>query len=189
MKLIFGLGNPGKEHERDRHNVGFWIVDGLADRAGATFANTQFQARVAQGNLGGERVFFLKPQTFMNRSGQSVQAAARFYKVSPGSILVIHDELDLPFGRIQLKPAGGSGGHNGLKSVLESLGEDGFARLRFGIGKPTTEGPERVVGHVLSGFSRDERAALPERLEAAILAAQTWAVDGLDAAMNRFNRR
>lgn len=190
MKLICGLGNPGPEYERHRHNVGFRVVDALCARARAALGQAKFEARVGQGTLGGERVLFLEPQTFMNLSGRSVAAAARFYKVPPADLLVIHDELDLPFGRLQLKVGGGAGGHNGLRSILEDLGADAFARLRFGIGKP--EGPggrDRVVGHVLSGFSPEEDRALDALVERAADAAECWAREGLDVAMNRFNRK
>jgi PTH1 family peptidyl-tRNA hydrolase len=131
-----------------------------------------------------------KPETFMNASGTAVAAAARYYKVSLGDLLVIHDELDLPFGRLQLKLGGGTGGHRGLDSVIDWLGSDEFARLRVGIGKP--EGPgakEQVVGHVLSDFAPDEQNALPELIGKAADAVEAWTLDGLAAAMNRFNRR
>jgi peptidyl-tRNA hydrolase, PTH1 family len=132
----------------------------------------------------------LQPQTFMNLSGQSLAAAARFYKVSLDELLVVHDELDLPFGRLQLKRGGGAGGHNGIRSILECLGEDAFARLRLGIGKP--EGPnakERVHDHVLSPFSKEESATLGEHLARAADAAESWAREGLAKAMNAFNRK
>ena len=190
MKLICGLGNPGREYERHRHNVGFRVVDELAARAKASFDQEKFGGLLAAASLGGEKSLLLKPQTFMNRSGQSLAAAARFYKIAAPDVLVVHDELDLPFGRLMLKAGGGAGGHNGLKSILESWGEDGFARLRFGIGKP--EGPgarERVTGHVLSGFREDERAALDELVGRAADACLCWAERGLAEAMNRFNRR
>jgi len=135
-------------------------------------------------------VLFVLPQTFMNLSGTSVGGAARFYKVAPADVLVIHDELDIPFGRLQLKNGGGAGGHNGIKSILEHYGQDGFARLRFGIGKP--EGPnakERVSGHVLSGFSKAEDAELEPLLDRAADMAEAWVREGLAAAMNRHNRK
>lgn len=190
MKLICGLGNPGREYERHRHNVGFMVAERVAARARADLSQEKFDARIGQGALGGERVLFVLPQTYMNLSGTSVGGAARFYKVAPEDVLVVHDELDLPFGRLQLKNGGGAGGHNGLKSILEHYGQDGFARLRFGIGKP--EGPgakERVSGHVLSGFSREEDAELESLLDRAAEMAVTWAEDGLQAAMNRYNRK
>jgi PTH1 family peptidyl-tRNA hydrolase len=190
MKLICGLGNPGREYERHRHNIGFMVVEALLPRARAELNQEKFQARVGQGTLGGERLLFVEPQTYMNLSGRSLAEAARFYKVAVEDILVIHDELDLPFGRLQLKAGGGSGGHNGLKSSVQSLGADGFIRLRFGIGKP--EGPnakERVAGYVLSNFDDGERRQLEELIGRAVDMAETWATEGLATAMNKFNRR
>jgi len=189
MKLLCGLGNPGREYALHRHNIGFRIVDRLAERAKAGPAQAKFEGLLRQGTLGPERVLFLQPQTFMNGSGRSVAAAARFFKVGPEETLVIHDELDLPFGRIQLKSGGGAGGHNGLRSILSDwgTGNDGFGRLRFGVGKP--EQSERVVGHVLSGFSREESDALGALIDLSVEAAENWAREGISAAMNRHNRR
>lgn len=189
MKLICGLGNPGREYERHRHNVGFMIVDELCRRARVDLSQEKFDARIGQGTIRGEKVLFLEPQTYMNLSGRSLAGAARFYKIAPADVLVIHDELDLPFGRLQIKAGGGPGGHNGLKSIIGAMGPD-FVRLRFGIGKP--EGPDakaRVVGHVLSNFSSEEQARLPELIERSADAAECWATEGLQAAMNRYNRR
>ena len=190
MKLICGLGNPGREYERHRHNIGFMAVEALLPRARAELHQEKFQARVGQGTLGGEKVVFLEPQTYMNLSGRSVAEAARFYKIAVEDVLLIHDELDLGFGRLQLKAGGGSGGHNGLKSTVSSLGEDGFIRLRLGIGKP--QGPnakERVAGYVLSNFDDGERRQLEEHIGKATDMAETWAREGLSTAMNRFNRK
>jgi len=166
------------------------VVDRLASRLGIALAQEKFEARIGQGDLDGQRVLLLEPQTYMNDSGAAVAAAARFYKVGLESLLVVHDELDLPFGRIQLKRGGGTGGHNGLESVVERLGEEGFARLRVGIGKPS--GPnakERVVGHVLHDFSAEERVELPPLIDRAAEMAESWLRVGLAQAMNRHNRR
>jgi peptidyl-tRNA hydrolase, PTH1 family len=190
MKLICGLGNPGREYERHRHNVGFMVVDALLARARAELTQDKFQARVGQGSLGGERILFVEPQTYMNLSGRSVAEAARFYKVATPDVLVVHDELDLPFGRLQLKAGGGAGGHNGLKSMVQCLGEDAFIRVRVGIGKP--EGPnakERVAGYVLSNFDDGERRQLEELIARAADMAESWVRDGLSTAMNRHNRK
>lgn len=190
MKVICGLGNPGREYERHRHNIGFAVVDEVAARAKARFDQRKFDADLATATVGGAKALLVKPQTFMNCSGQPLAAAARFYKVPVEDVLVVHDELDLPFGRLALKGGGGAGGHNGLRSILESWGEDGFARLRFGIGKP--EGPgakERVHGHVLSGFRAEEREQLADLVARAADACELWAAEGLATAMNRFNRR
>ena len=190
MKLLVGLGNPGRDYAGHRHNVGFVVVDRLASRLGIALAQEKFEARIGQGDIEGQRVLLLQPQTFMNDSGAAVAAAVRFYKVGLEDLLVVHDELDLSFGRLQLKRGGGTGGHNGLESIVERLGEERFARLRFGIGKPA--GPnakERVVGHVLHDFSAEEREALPPRLDRAVEMARAWVSLGLAEAMNRHNRR
>ena len=187
MKLICGLGNPGAEHTGDRHNAGYLVVDRLASRVGIALDMGKFDGRFGAGRLGAQRVLLLKPETYMNLSGQSVGAAARFYKVAPTDVLVVHDELDLPFGRLQLKSGGGTAGHNGLKSILLGLGEESFARLRVGVGKP--EGKQKVVGHVLSSFSAEERGLLPELLDRAADAAAGWATLPLSEAMTRFNRK
>lgn len=189
-QLICGLGNPGGEYAGNRHNVGFFVLDAVSQRLRVKVNQRKFNGRLGQGTFGSHRLLLFKPETFMNASGTAVATAARFYKVAPGDLLVVHDELDLPFGRLQLKLGGGTGGHRGLESILEWLGSDEFARLRVGIGKP--EGPgakEQVVGHVLSDFTPDEQKSLPELIGRAADAVEAWSVDGLAAAMNRFNRR
>jgi PTH1 family peptidyl-tRNA hydrolase len=189
MKLICGLGNPGREYERHRHNIGFRVVDALASRARVDLSHARFEGHLGQGALAGQKVLLLKPQTFMNLSGRSLGAAARFFKVELAEILVVHDELDLPFGRLQLKSGGGSGGHNGLKSIVGTMG-DGFGRLRFGVDKPQGPGArERVVGHVLANFSGEEEKALEDHLIRALEMAEAWTELGMAAAMNRFNRK
>jgi peptidyl-tRNA hydrolase, PTH1 family len=187
VKLICGLGNPGSKHALDRHNAGYLVVDALASRLGTGFDSLKFDGRVGSGQLGAHQVLLLKPETYMNLSGQSLGAAAHFYKVAPEDVLVVHDELDLPFGRLQLKRGGATAGHNGLRSIVASLGGDDFARLRIGVGKP--EDRERTVGHVLSGFSAEERLALPALLDTAVDAAVGWATLPLSEAMTRFNRK
>ncbi|MFN0063891.1 MAG: aminoacyl-tRNA hydrolase [Myxococcaceae bacterium] len=190
MRLVAGLGNPGPEYENHRHNIGFRVVERLATRAGVVHFQEKFSARVAQADVDNIRVVFVLPHTFMNGSGAAVAPAARFFKVPAADILVVHDELDLPFGRLQLKAGGGTGGHNGLASIVESLGDDAFARLRFGIGKPEGENAKaRVVGHVLSEFSKDERAGLAALIDQAADTAHSWLVHGLAEAMNRHNRK
>jgi peptidyl-tRNA hydrolase, PTH1 family len=187
VKIVCGLGNPGREYEDTRHNVGFLVVDALASALRIPLVQEKFEGVLGQGNAFDDKVLLLKPQTFMNLSGQSLGPAARFYKVGPEDVLVIHDELDLPLGRLQLKGGGGSGGHNGLKSILSSWGEDGFARLRLGIGKPEG-GRDQTSGHVLSGFGPN-RAEAQELIQRATEAALCWLKDGLATAMNRHNRR
>jgi PTH1 family peptidyl-tRNA hydrolase len=190
LKLFCGLGNPGREYEGHRHNVGFRVVEQLARSFGLAVHQRKFDAHLWQGETAGNRVVLLQPQTFMNLSGRSFAAAARFYKVDPENALVIHDELDLPFARLQLKRGGGAAGHNGLRSIVEHWGADDFVRLRVGISKPEGLGAkERVSGHVLSNFSPDEEKDLGALLERSVEAATCWLTEGLSVAMNRFNRR
>lgn len=188
MKILCGLGNPGREYEQNRHNIGFLVLDALAAKWKLSFTSTKFEAELASGSVAGEKVLLIKPQTFMNLSGTSLGGAARFYKVPATDVLVVHDELDLPYAKLQLKAGGGSGGHNGLNSIRESWGEENYARLRFGIGKP--QGPnarDRVVGHVLGDFSSEERQTLDEHIKKACDICDGWTRDGLQKAMNRFN--
>ena len=154
MLLIVGLGNAGAKYARHRHNVGFMAADAIHDRHGFGAWRKRFQAEVAEGNLGGEKCLLIKPQTFMNRSGQSVGEAVRFFKLEPDDVLVVHDEVDLPPGKIRMKAGGGVAGHNGLKSVSSAIGSD-FRRLRIGVGHPGAS--ERVPGYVL----RDLRRRMP----------------------------
>jgi PTH1 family peptidyl-tRNA hydrolase len=189
-RLVVGLGNPGREYAGHRHNAGFLVAERLAGAVGIPLGQSKFQGRFGQGDLGRTRVVLLLPETFMNASGEAVSAAARFYKVPPEDLLVVHDELDLPFGRLQLKKGGGTGGHNGLESIVEHLGTADFARLRFGIGKPQgRNAKERVVGHVLHDFSAEEREQLPGLVDRAVEMAGAWVTLGLPEAMNRHNRR
>jgi PTH1 family peptidyl-tRNA hydrolase len=187
MKLIVGLGNPGREYQGTRHNLGFRIVDALAREAGIDLSTSKFQGEYGQGSFEGQKIALLKPQTYMNLSGSSVAPAARFYKVEPEDLIVVHDELDLPFGRLQLKKGGGTGGHKGLASIVQQLGSNDFVRVRIGIGKPETK--ERTVGHVLSGFGKEESAQLEEIASRAVSAVRTILQSGLAQAMNQFNQK
>jgi len=189
-RLVVGLGNTGREYAGHRHNVGFMVVDRLAGAVGIPLGQSKFHGRFGQGEAGKVRLLLLEPETYMNVSGEAVAAAARFFKVPPDDMLVVHDELDLPFGRLQLKKGGGTGGHNGLESIVAQLGTPDFARLRFGIGKPG--GPnakDRVVGYVLHDFASEERDGLPALLDRAVDMARAWLSLGLAEAMNRYNRR
>lgn len=163
MKLIVGLGNPEPGYLKNRHNIGFMAVDRIARAHGFGAWRSRFHGLVSEGRLGGERVVLLKPQTFMNLSGQSVGEAARYLGLDPADVIVLHDELDLPPGRLRLKTGGGHAGHNGLRSIHQHLGE-GYRRLRIGIGHPGAR--ERVVGHVLSDFARDEQPMIEALLDA-----------------------
>jgi PTH1 family peptidyl-tRNA hydrolase len=181
IRLIVGLGNPGPEHESDRHNAGFWFVDAVAREHGGHWRRERpFHGEAARASIGGTDVWLLKPSTYMNRSGQSVSALARFYRIGVGEILVAHDELDLPPGTVKLKRGGGSGGHNGLKDITAAMGGPDYWRLRIGIGHPRDLYPGReVVDFVLQRPSRAERQAIDDRMPAALgivplLAAGHW---------------
>lgn len=183
--LVVGLGNAGPRYAANRHNVGFRCLEGLAAAHGLSFQKRQKRARVALGSVEGRRVVLAKPQTFMNESGPPVAALARFYKVPLERVLVVHDDLDLPLGTLRLRPGGSSGGHRGVKSVIQHLGGQEFPRLRLGIGRP----PGRMdpAAYVLQDFSAQEEELLDEALERAVAAIETWLNDGIDAAMTRFN--
>jgi len=190
MKLICGLGNPGKTYEAHRHNIGFRVVELFAKASGFTWLGPKFEAAWSMGDFQGQRIFLLKPLTYMNLSGHSLLKAMQFYKVDIANVLVIHDELDLPLGKLQFKQGGGHGGHNGLRSIAEQLGNNNYARLRFGIGKPQGENAkERVVSHVLSGFAAEEKTIEETTLQQTVKALSCWIENGLATAMNRYNQR
>jgi PTH1 family peptidyl-tRNA hydrolase len=184
--LIAGLGNPGQQYAANRHNVGFRCLEHLAARFDLAFDKRQKRARVALGAVHGWRVVLAKPRTFMNESGRAVAPLARFYKVQSERLLVVYDDLDLPLGTVRLRPEGGSGGHKGMRSIIEHLGSQDFSRLRIGIGRP----PGRMdpAAYVLQDFSADEEPLLEETLERAVAAIEVWLAEGVEAAMNRYNR-
>ena len=188
MRLLVGLGNPGSKYERTRHNIGFRVAEQLARRCGVSLDQTRYNAVLGTGRLGqAGQLAVLLPQTFMNASGASVSQAARFWKVEPGELVVVHDELDLEFGRLQVKTGGGDGGHNGLKSLKAQLGTAEFVRVRFGVGRPP-QGWD-PADWVLAKFNGDEENQLEELIDLAAEAAETALKEGALAAMNRFNRR
>ena len=186
MKLIVGLGNPGREYEGSRHNVGFQVVERLARMWQIEPNRRRFQGLFGTGSCGPEPVLLLQPQTYMNRSGASVAEAAGFYKLEPADLLVVLDDLALPLGSLRLRPEGSAGGHNGLQDVVERLGNDKFARLRVGIGAAR---PQDMVGHVLGRFRPDERPVMDEAVEKAAAAVQCWVSQGIGMAMNRYNTK
>lgn len=174
MLLLVGLGNPGEKYKRHRHNVGFMAIDAIADAMRFGPARNKFQAEMREGDIAGEKAIALKPQTFMNESGQSVGAAMRFYKLSPAAVVVFHDELDLEAGKIRAKLGGGNAGHNGLRSIDEHIGAD-FRRVRIGIGHPGDK--TRVTGHVLGDFAKADYEWL-DPLLAAVAKSASFLVDG-----------
>lgn len=182
IKLIVGLGNPGREYEATRHNAGFWWVDELARKHNVNFKNeSKFHGLVARANLHGHEVHLLKPQTFMNVSGRAVVALALFYKVLPDQILVVHDELDLPPGSAKLKMGGGHGGHNGLKDIIAQLGTKEFWRMRIGIGHPGER--SEVVNYVLNAPRKEEQILIEDAMQHAQEVAPLIIEGKLEAAM------
>lgn len=191
IRLIVGLGNPGPEHEQDRHNAGFWFVDEVARAHGGSFAReAKFFGEVAKTQLGGKPVWLLKPMTWMNRSGLAVAALAGFYRIAPDEILVVHDELDLLPGQSKMKLGGGSAGHNGLKDITARLGGPGFWRLRLGIGHPRTlQLNQQVVDFVLHRPGREHRQAIDDEIDRALGVLEDCAAGRMEAAMHRLHTR
>ena len=182
--LVVGLGNPGREHEGDRHNVGWMVVDELARRTDARW-RAKYSGQLAEVRLDGLRLALLKPETFMNDSGRSVAGAARFFKVEPESLLVVHDDVDLESGRLQARAGGGLAGHNGLRSLAQALGTQDFLRLRIGVGRPGRGDRRSVADYVLSPFDAEEDlGALVSRSADAV---ETIAREGVEVAQQRFN--
>ncbi len=187
MWLVVGLGNPGRQYAGNRHNVGFMVIDRLARELDASTPRDRLGAELAEAKVGRDKIVLCKPTEFMNASGFAVSRAAAFWKVAPERTVVVHDDLDLDFGRLKLAPAGGAGGHNGLRSIIAELGTEAFCRVRFGIGRPPPawEGAD----YVLADFSTEERQALPNLLKEAAGATRAILEKGLVAAMNEFNKR
>ena len=183
--LLIGLGNPGREYQNNRHNFGFMLIDRLAVRLGARGLKVQSKAIVTTTSYEDRRLILAKPQTYMNLSGQSAQGLLNFYKLPMEHMLIAHDDLDLPFGTIRMRPGGGPGGQRGVASTIERLGTKDFARLRLGIGRP----PGRMdpSAYVLQDFSREEMKILSELLDRGADATLEFVVNGLDKAMNKFN--
>lgn len=190
-KLVVGLGNPGKEYADTRHNIGFMVVEQLAGKLGCSFRRKwRFAAEVAEAVIGDAgKVVLAKPQTFMNRSGGAVNALLKWSKIEPAQMLVVVDDADLPLGQIRLRASGGSGGHNGLRSVIEALGgNEEFARLRVGIGRSAPVGAD-ITDHVLGKFAPPERKDAEEAVATAVEAIECCFREGFTEAMNQFNRR
>jgi PTH1 family peptidyl-tRNA hydrolase len=186
IKLIVGLGNPGPDYEQTRHNAGFWFVDRLARQHNQTFRNeSRHHGQVCKLNLGGIEVRLLKPSTFMNRSGQSVSSLANYYRIPPGAILVVHDELDLEPGQVRLKKGGGHAGHNGLRDIMSALGSREFHRMRIGIDHPNDR--KIVVNYVLGHPSKSDRDAIDNAIGDAIESLDEIVRGELNKAMNRLH--
>lgn len=185
MYLIAGLGNPGPEYGQTRHNVGYRVLEAWAESLGVRWAERRFQSRSARAVLQGESLMLLCPTTFMNRSGEAVRACAHYYKIEGDRILIVHDDLDLPLGRIRVVRGGGSGGHKGVASVMNHLGTTAFARVRIGIGRP--DGDQPVERFVLTPFDGNERDVVLHVIQLGIQACELFIVQGVDAAMQAIN--
>lgn len=193
IELVVGLGNPGGEYAGNRHNVGFWVVNRLGRRIGIEPRSHSRLASVGEGEYDGRRLVLAKPRTFMNRSGEAVRELLRRYKLSPSQALIIYDELDLPVGRVRVRASGSHGGARGMKSVVEQLGTRDIPRIRIGIGRPVVNGepswdPEAVAEYVLSDPPPSERAKLDDAVARAADAVLCILGEGIEEAMNRFNR-
>jgi len=186
MKLIVGLGNPGREYVGTRHNVGWRVAEALAGRAGLQTWREKFEARLAEGRLAGRKVVLARPLTYMNASGQAVRPMMEFWKLDPDDLLVVLDDVALDLGRIRLRAAGSAGGHHGLESIIRHLGHERFARLRVGIGAPPSA--KEGADYVLSRFACHEQPKIDDAVHRAADAAETWIRRGTEAAMSRFNQ-
>ena len=187
MRLIAGLGNPGPDYENTRHNAGFMVVDKLADEFGISVNKNKFDVRYGRGTIKGHEVMLAKPMAFMNRSGWPVQQLAAYFKINSKDLIVVHDDIDLAFGRIKIKEKGGHGGHKGVKSIINAVGEDEFVRLRVGVGR--SEAGSNVTDHVLGPFFDDESKQLDSVLIRARDAMVTILTEGSKVGMNRFNKK
>ena len=186
MILIAGLGNPGAKYEKTRHNLGFRVIDLLAKRWEVDRYDSRFDGSMAKGRPHGKHVLLLKPQTFMNLSGTSIAACARFHKIAPEHVWAIHDDLDLPLGHLRIRLEGSSGGHNGVQSIIERLGTPKFPRFRIGVGRPAS--PVPTEDYVLQPFGADERETAQAMVEMTVEAVEMALQEGLVRAMNLFNK-
>jgi PTH1 family peptidyl-tRNA hydrolase len=185
-KLIVGLGNPGARYEKTRHNVGWMALDALAKKHGVEINKSGFQGLYGEWRRAAEKIILLKPSTYMNLSGKAVGPAASFYKIPPSEILVVYDDLDLPPGKLRIREKGSAGGHNGMKSLIETLGTQEFPRVRIGIGRPAPGW--QVVDWVLAPFGADDLPLITAAVDEAVKAMETWLDEGTLAAMNKHNR-
>lgn len=185
MKLIVGLGNPGRQYEKTRHNVGFMVIDELSNRLNIPLDKPKFNGIYGQGHIQGEKVILLKPLTYMNLSGESVAPLMNYYGVELDDLLVIYDDLDLPPGKIRLRQKGSPGGHNGIKSLIQHLGTQEFKRIRIGVGRPTV--PMKVTDYVLGQFQQDERDDIHGAIINSVEASEAWFQKSFLEVMNGFN--
>ena len=187
MKLIVGLGNPGKEYEKTRHNSGYMALAKLAENVGASVTSNKFQALTASAVIGGEKVLLMEPLTFMNLSGNAVRAAADYYKIDPQDILILHDDMDLPVGSVRIRPKGSSGGQKGMKHIIACMGTDEIARIRIGVGHSKRGEHEEVPDWVLSPVAKADRELFDTAIDTAARAAEAWVTQPMDRVMSQYN--
>ncbi len=187
VHLVAGLGNPGQTYADTRHNAGFLVIDALADQHGIGVQRQKFDVSFGRGRIGGVEVVLAKPQGFMNRSGPPLRRLADYFRIRCRQMIIVHDDIDLAFGRLKIKEKGGDGGHKGIRSVIDAFGDNQFARVRVGVGRPQFDGD--VVNHVLNQFNADERAKLDELIQQACQAIETVLCKGAKEGMNRYNQR
>ena len=185
MKIIAGLGNPGAEYAHTKHNVGFMLVDALAEWLNAPAWKEDFFSSVTETRIGGEKVFLVKPLTYMNNSGEAIGPMLSYYKMETDDLTVVHDDMDIPAGMVRIRKKGSSGGHNGIKSVIAHVGGEDFARVRIGIGRPPAGWT--VINHVLAPFSSEDVPKIREAINYLLPAVECIVTDGVDLAMNRYN--
>ena len=185
MKIIAGLGNPGAEYAHTKHNVGFMLVDALAERLNAPAWKEDFFSSVTEMRIGGEKVFLVKPLTYMNNSGEAIGPMLSYYKMETDDLTVVHDDMDIPAGMVRIRKKGSSGGHNGIKSILAHVGGEDFARVRIGIGRPPAGWT--VINHVLAPFSSEDVPKIREAINYLLPAVECIVTDGVDLVMNRYN--
>ena len=185
MKMIAGLGNPGAEYARTKHNVGFMLVDALADRLNAPAWKEDFFSAVTEVRIGGEKVFLVKPLTYMNNSGEAVGPMLSYYKMTADDLTVVHDDMDIPAGTVRIRKKGSSGGHNGIKSIIAHVGGENFARVRIGVGRPPAGWT--VINHVLAPFLAEDAPKIREAIGYLLPAVECIVTDGVELAMNRYN--
>ncbi len=183
--LLVCLGNPGKEYANTRHNIGFLAADALEERTGVKFNKLKYRALTGEVTLGGQRVLVVKPQTYMNLSGEAVKLAGGFYKIPPDHILVLYDDVSLPLGKLRIRASGSAGGHNGIKNIIAHLGTDAFPRIKVGVGAPQRE--DGLVDWVIGSFTASERKVVDAAIEKALDAAECVIEHGVSEAQNRFN--
>lgn len=187
MKIIAGLGNPGAEYAHTKHNVGFMLVDALAERFGVDAWRGKFDALVGEGRIGAEKILLVKPLTYMNESGRAIGPLLDWYKLAPEDLIVAHDDMDIAAGTVRLRRKGSAGGHNGIKSLLAHIGSEDFARVRLGIGRPLPGWT--VIKHVLAPFPAEDAPKIQEAISYLLPAVECIVTEGIDMAMNRYNPR